>query len=72
MNEQRSTSDWVRSSLLYREFQAEREQILRHKWFESEKVGHDIGFDLAQIDWRIKHRSQWCRERRGVQNNFDI
>jgi hypothetical protein len=37
-------------SLLYREFQAEQEEILRHKWFESEKRGHDIGFELAQVD----------------------
>ncbi len=72
MNEQRSASDWVRSSLLYREFQAEREQILRHKWFESEKAGHDIGFDQAQIDWRIKHSSQWCKERREARINHDI
>ena len=35
---------------LYQEFQAEREEILKHKWIESEKAGHDIGFELALTD----------------------
>ena len=29
-------NDVVRNSSLYREFQAERDEILRHKWIESE------------------------------------
>jgi hypothetical protein len=39
-----SANDLLKNSTLYREFQAEREEILRHKWIESEKAGHDIGF----------------------------
>ena len=50
-------------STLYREFQAEREEILRHKWIESEKVGYDIGFEHALTDWIMKHRSKWRRGR---------
>jgi hypothetical protein len=46
-------------SLLYRELLSEREEILRHKWFESEKAGQDIGFDKALLDWVIKHRTAW-------------
>jgi len=53
----------LRDSALYREFQAEREEILKHKWIESEKAGHDIGFERALTDWIIKHRSQWRKER---------
>ncbi len=45
------------NSSLYREFLAEREEILRHKWIESEKVGYDIGFERALLDWIVKHRS---------------
>lgn len=52
----------MKQSLLYREFQAEQEEILRHKWYESEKKGHDIGFELAQVDWRIKYGSQWRKD----------
>jgi hypothetical protein len=46
-------------SALYQEFLAEREEILRHKWIESEKQGHDIGFEKALLDWIIKHRAGW-------------
>lgn len=49
----------VRNSMLYREFMAEREEILRHKWIESEKVGHDIGFERALLDWVMRHRGGW-------------
>ncbi len=58
-----SVSDVVKNSSLYREFQAEREEILRHKWLESEKQGHDIGFERALTDWIIKHRAKWRRSR---------
>ena len=51
--------DLVKESLLYKEFLAEREEILRHKWIESEKAGHDVGFEKALLDWIIKHRSSW-------------
>ena len=57
-------SDLVRRSVLYKEFLAERAEILRHKWLESEKAGHDIGFERALLDWIIKHRSKWHTERR--------
>jgi hypothetical protein len=56
-------TDVVRRSSLYREFQAERDEILRHKWIESEKAGHDIGFERALTDWIIKHRSKWRKSR---------
>ncbi|HEX4083957.1 MAG TPA: hypothetical protein VHY22_03520 [Chthoniobacteraceae bacterium] len=57
------TSDLVKNSVLYKEFLAEREEILKHKWIESEKAGHDIGFEKALLDWIVKHRSAW-REKR--------
>jgi hypothetical protein len=54
----------VKNSTLYKEFSAEREEILRHKWIESEKVGYDIGFERALFDWIVKYRSVWLDERR--------
>ena len=54
----------VMNSALYREFLAEREEILRHKWLESEKAGHDVGFERALLDWIVKHRSNWRKARR--------
>jgi hypothetical protein len=56
-------NDLVKKSSLYREFQAEREEIMRHKWIESEKAGHDIGFERALTDWIIKHRTKWRKSR---------
>lgn len=55
--------DLVKKSTLYREFQAEREEILKHKWIESEKAGKDIGFEHALTDWILKHRSKWRKSR---------
>jgi hypothetical protein len=51
--------DLLKNSSLYREFLAERDEILRHKWIESEKVGRDIGFEKALLDWMLKHRTPW-------------
>lgn len=56
-------SQFVKESALYKEFLAERAEILKHKWIESEKAGKDIGFERALLDWIVKHRSSW-RERR--------
>ena len=63
MDNPESANDLVRNSSLYREFQAEREEILKHKWIESEKLGYDIGFEHALTDWIIKHRSKWRKSR---------
>ena len=60
---QEDRSQFVKNSVLYKEFLAEREEILKHKWIESEKAGKDIGFEKALLDWIVKHRSNW-RERR--------
>ena len=58
------STELVKESLLYKEFLAEREEILRHKWIESEKAGNDIGFEKALLDWIVKYRSQWRTQRK--------
>ena len=55
---------FVKESALYKEFLAERAEILKHKWIESEKAGKDIGFERALLDWIVKHRSNWRDRRR--------
>jgi len=67
--ESSSANDLLKNSSLYREFQAEREEILRHKWLESEKAGQDIGFEQALTDWIIKHRAAWRKARQASGNN---
>lgn len=59
-----NSRDFVKQSSLYQEFLAEREEILRHKWLESERLGYDIGFERALLDWIRKHREGWRSARR--------
>jgi hypothetical protein len=63
-DEKDEAKDMVMNSALYREFLAEREEILRHKWLESEKAGYDIGFENALLDWIVKHRAGWRKQRK--------
>ena len=56
--------DLVKNSLLYKEYLAERDEILRHKWIESEKAGCDIDFERAWMDWIVNYRSVWLQNRR--------
>ncbi|MDR1788773.1 MAG: DUF4032 domain-containing protein [Opitutaceae bacterium] len=58
---------FYKQSSLYQEFLAEREEIMRHKWLESERLGHDIGFERALLDWIRKHREGWRAARRGTE-----
>lgn len=61
-----SEGEFLKNSSLYREFQAEREEIMRHKWIESERAGHDIGFERALTDWILNHRSKWRKARQAA------
>ena len=62
--EPETTGDFVKQSSLYQEFLAERDEILKHKWIESERLGYDIGFERALLDWIRKHRENWRTARR--------
>jgi hypothetical protein len=62
-----TTREFVKQSSLYQEFLAEREEILKHKWLESERLGYDIGFERALLDWIRKHRENWRASRRQQQ-----
>ena len=54
----------VTASAVYREYLAMKEEIDKHKWYESEKKGHDIGFVKALFDWTIKYKTEWFKERK--------
>lgn len=60
----KGSKEFVKQSNLYQEFLAEREEILKHKWIESERLGYDIGFERALLDWIRKHRDAWRANRR--------
>ena len=53
----------LENSRLYKEFLKEREEILKHKWIESEKAGKDVGFEWALLDWNVRHRAEWRSDR---------
>jgi hypothetical protein len=57
-------SDRLKEFSVYQEYLAEREEILKHKWLESEKAGRDLGFEWALTDWVVKHRTGWRRWRK--------
>ena len=38
----------------------QREEILRHKWIESEKAQRDLGSEAA-LDWIRRYAAQWRR-----------
>ena len=39
-------------------------EILKHKWLESEKAGHDIGMKTARKTWSKYHAKKWKTSRR--------
>ncbi len=63
-------SEIVKRSSLYQDFLAEREEILKHKWLESERLGKDIGFEAALLDWGRNHRKCWRKWRRQIGSEY--
>ncbi|MBR2302983.1 MAG: hypothetical protein IKA42_04200 [Clostridia bacterium] len=60
---QTDLSQSISRSDIYKEFLAEKEEVMRHKWLESEKAGYDIGYERALVDWIMNHREKWLASR---------
>jgi len=56
-----SSNQETPTTSLYQRFLAEREEIMKHKWIESEKRGYDTGFEKALLDWMKNHREGWIK-----------
>ena len=41
----------------------EIEEIERHKYFLSERAGHDVGWEAAEEDWETHHAVTWRADR---------
>ncbi len=54
----------IKETSLYKEFLAQREEIMKHKWYESERAGVDVGFAYALIDWTMKFKNKWLQSRK--------
>ena len=35
------------------------QEIEKHKWCESQKAGHDVGFEWAREDWLLHYAKEW-------------
>jgi hypothetical protein len=51
--------EFLKSSRLYSQYSKRNAEIDRHKWFESERAGKDVGIDYAFFDWLLKHSQKW-------------
>jgi hypothetical protein len=45
------------------------EEINRHLWIESERAGHDIGFEKAAEDWLVRFSDAWLDYHMPKKNN---
>jgi hypothetical protein len=54
----------IRNSLLFQHFSHRQEEILRHKWIESEKAHRDIGYESALVNWIMLHQNNWRRKQK--------
>lgn len=50
-------------STAYREFLADRQDLLEHKWLMSERAGGDVGLENALLDWVDHHRVPMRKQR---------
>ncbi len=50
--------DWRREKMR-RDCEDQYQEILRHKWFLSERAGRDVGEEVAAVDWVLKYASAW-------------
>lgn len=51
------------NSSYFRLIREEHDEIMKLKWIESERAGHDIGKDYAIWLWSMRHRNQWLEAR---------
>nr|MBA3544497.1 hypothetical protein [Chthoniobacterales bacterium] len=71
-----ASSQFLKNSVLYKEFLAEREEVLKHKWIESEKAGHDLGEAAirrwVQFHWWGYLRARWLEHLQGKRFWFEL
>ncbi len=50
-----ANDDWIKKSRLVSHWRAIKHEIELHKWYESERAGHDIGWDKAAASWQMHY-----------------
>jgi len=46
----------IEKTLLVKKYRSDIEHIKRNKWFMSERVGGDVGWEKALLDWIINKK----------------
>lgn len=46
----------LEDTLLYKKYVEEKEHILKNKWYMSERVGRDVGYEKALFDWMLNKK----------------
>jgi hypothetical protein len=54
---------WIKNTRLVTQWLEIKKDVELHKWYESEKAGHDIGWDRAFTDWLIRYGGRHRRRR---------
>jgi hypothetical protein len=54
----------IADTSVYKEYLALRAEVEKHKWYESERAGRDVGFVWALMNWTTKFKSEWIRSRK--------
>ena len=52
---------------IYEKYREMYEELMKHKWIESEKAGKDVEFEWALLDWNKKHRIMWLKSLEKIQ-----
>jgi len=55
------------TSEAFTEFEAQLDEIRRHKWIESQRSGEDIGFERALTEWVCTHGQDWRDSKKKAQ-----
>ncbi len=48
------------------------DEINKHLWCESEKAGHDIGFDRAAEDWIERYSNDWMEHNMSIMEESKV
>ena len=62
MNIQSGVGFPIEKSSYFQLLLEERHHISKNRWYMSEKVGYDVGWDEANINWKMCHRSEWIAQ----------
>ncbi|HMO52494.1 MAG TPA: DUF4032 domain-containing protein [Kiritimatiellia bacterium] len=53
------SNEWLENTRLFQYWASMKQDILLHKWYESERAGHDVGWERASTSWMIHHRRRF-------------